>query len=97
MVEDALSQTFVTVRPAGLDLRVPFVSISCLQIYYLKGSVICLAECNPGCTSNGGQCLAPFKCVCPAGVTGATCTAGTHIVTSEKSNCFDVLCIGVYV
>ena len=30
------------------------------------------AFCHPGC-QNGGTCVAPFKCQCPAGVTGAFC------------------------
>ena len=30
------------------------------------------AFCHPGC-QNGGSCVAPFKCDCPPGVTGAFC------------------------
>ena len=40
--------------------------------YYYIESFVFSAFCHPGC-QNGGSCVAPFKCECPPGVTGAFC------------------------
>lgn len=79
---------YAIVLLGGLDPDVLFVSEGLLYGRRFSISVTVFwfaAECDPDCAANGGQCVAPFKCLCPAGLTGHACLTGMVLVHKIES------------
>ncbi len=71
--------------PDGLDLDVQHVSVPAQSMtfnlcYMMSLFIHVAAECHHGCATNGGTCTAPFKCLCPAGLSGPSCQTGWYII-----------------